>query len=241
LPESSATPSQHRPDNLSILPFVTSQFAQNQLVFSPGESHFFGIMGEMMDPLQILALAAETVQQSDLYNKSATDLTIRRARYADIPYLGPIERSAAQLFRTANLNFFFDGPTVDPNFLAQMTDQNHLWVAVDRMGEPIGFVGGENVAGNFHVVEISVAQTYQGRGVGKALMGQMMEEIRREGYKTITLTTYRDLPWNGRWYARMGFSEVQVVEMGPEFWEIWQTEAHHGHDMRTRCLMRKIL
>jgi GNAT superfamily N-acetyltransferase len=195
-----------------------------------------------MDPLSILAMAAETVSQSDSYSyKYANDFTIRRARYADIQYLGPVERSAAELFRTVNLHFIVDNPPLDPNFLAAMADVNHLWVAVDRAGQPIGFAGGENIAGNFHLVEISVAQPYQGRGIGKSLMAQMTEDIRREGYKAITLTTYRDLPWNGRWYTRMGFSEVPVVEMGQEFWKIWQIEARHGFDMAARCLMRKVL
>jgi ribosomal protein S18 acetylase RimI-like enzyme len=193
-----------------------------------------------MDPLSILAMAAETVQQSDSY-KSAPGFTIRRARYADIPLLGPVERSAAELFRTANLDFLLDSPTVDQSFLAAMADSNHLWVAVDRMDEPIGFVGGENIEGNFHLVEISVAQTFQGKGVGKILMGQMTEEIKREGYKAITLTTYRDLPWNGRWYTRMGFLEVPLVEMGPEYRKIWQIEGRHGFDMASRCLMKKTL
>ena len=193
-----------------------------------------------MDPLSILAMAAETVQQSDSY-KSAPGFTIRRARHADIPLLGPVERSAAELFRTANLDFLLDSPTLDQSFLAAMADSNHLWVAVDGMDEPIGFVGGENIEGNFHLVEISVAQTFQGKGVGKILMGQMTEEIKREGYKAITLTTYRDLPWNGRWYTRMGFLEVPLVEMGPEYWKIWQIEERHGFDMASRCLMKKIL
>jgi len=193
-----------------------------------------------MDPLSILAMAAETVQQSDSY-KSAPDFTIRRARPADIPLLGPVERSAAQIFRSVNLDFLTDGPTVDQTFLATMAQSNHLWVAVSRMDEPIGFVGGENIDGNFHLVEISVAKPFQGQGIGRFLMGQMTEAVRREGYRTITLTTYRDLPWNGRWYARMGFSEIPVLEMGPEYWQIWQIEARHGFNMGTRCLMRKIL
>ena len=193
-----------------------------------------------MDPLSILALAAETVQQSDSY-KSSPDFTIRKARHADIQQLGSVERSAAEIFRTVGLDYLCDGPTVDPSFLASMIASNHLWVAVDRSDKPIGFSGGENVEGNFHLVEISVAQWYQGKGVGRVLMGLLTDAVRREGYKTITLTTYRHLPWNGVWYSRQGFVEVPVVEMGPEYWRIWQIEAQHGFDMASRCVMMKIL
>jgi GNAT superfamily N-acetyltransferase len=193
-----------------------------------------------MDPLSILAMAAETVQQSDMY-RAASDFSIRPGRLSDVPFLGDVERSAAQIFRTANLDSLADGPTVDPPFLASMVDMKQLWVAVDRKDEPIGFVGGENIDGNFHLVEISVARPYQGKGVGKVLMEQMIEEVRRVGYKIITLTTYRDLPWNGPWYSRMGFSEVRIVDMVPEYWKVWQIEAQHGFNMASRCLMRKIL
>lgn len=193
-----------------------------------------------MDPLSILAMAAETVQQSDSY-KSAPDFIIRKARHADIPYLGAVERSAAEIFRTASLDFLADGPTVNPSFLAAMADSNHLWVAVDQLDRPIGFIGGENVEGNFHLVEISVARSFQGKGIGRRLLGQMTEAVRREGYKTITLTTYRYLPWNGVWYASMGFVEVPIVEMGPDYWKIWQIEAQHGFDMASRCVMMKAL
>jgi len=191
-----------------------------------------------MDGLSLLALAAETVQR---YEKSAPDFTIRRARYTDVPQLGPVERSAAELFRSANLDFLLDGPTVDQTFLVAMINANHLWVAVDRMDDPIGFVGGENIEGNFHIVEISVARLFQGKGVGRALMTRMTEDIRREGYNAITLTTYRDLDWNGRWYTRMGFLEMNVESMGPDYWKIWQIEARHGFNMASRCLMRKII
>lgn len=191
-----------------------------------------------MDPLSILAMAAETVQQSDMYRSTANDFSIRPARLSDIRLLGEVERSAAQIFRSANLHSLADGPTVDTEFLAAMARSQHLWLAVNRNDEPIGFVGGENIESNFHLVEISVAQPYQGRGVGKILMGQMIEEVRRMGYKAITLTTYRNLPWNGPWYARMGFNEVRIVDMPPEYWKVWQIETQHGFNMSTRCLMR---
>lgn len=199
-----------------------------------------------MDGLSLLAMAAETVQQSDSYKSQSDshkspDFSIRPARRSDIPYLGSVERSAAQIFRTVNLDSLVNGPTVDPSFLAAMADARQLWVAADRRDEPIGFIGGENIDGNFHLVEISVAQPYQGRGVGKVLMAQMMEECRREGYKAITLTTYRDVPWNGVWYFRMGFSEVRIFDMVPEYWKVWQIEAQHGFNMERRCLLRKIL
>ena len=192
-----------------------------------------------MDKLSILAMAAAAVQQSEVH-QSARDFSIRKARYADIPFLGLVERSAAQLFRTANLDFLVDGSTVDPKVLVAMFDASHLWVACDFMDYPIGFSGGQYIEGNFHLVEISVAQDFQGKGVGSALMERMEADVRREGYKSMTLTTYRNLAWNGPWYSRMGFMEVRAEDVGRTYLGILESERQHGFDMSTRCVMRKI-
>ena len=185
-------------------------------------------------------MAAAAVQQSEV-PQPTRDFNIRKARFADIPFLGPVERSAAELFRTANLDFLVDGSTVDPKILAAMIDASHLWVACDFMDYPVGFSGGEHIEGNFHLVEISVAQDFQGKGVGRALMERMEADVRREGYKSMTLTTYRSLAWNGPWYGRMGFMEVRAEDMGRTYLGILEGERQHGFDMSARCVMRKIL
>jgi ribosomal protein S18 acetylase RimI-like enzyme len=190
-----------------------------------------------MDSLSILAMAAAAVSESDSL-KAGAEFKIRRAQSYDIPLLEYVERSAAEIFRTANLGFLADGDTVDPKALAAMSQASHLWVAVNRFDQPLGFVGGEYLSGNFHIVEISVAKEFQGKGVGKALMNTMVEHIRREGYKSITLTTYKNLPWNGPWYSRMGFFEVNAQDMGRAYLQILESE---GLDLRSRCVMRKIL
>ena len=193
-----------------------------------------------MDRLSILAMAAAAVQQSE-NPPPMRDFSIRRARFADIPFLGPVERSAAELFRSANLEFLVDGSTVDPKLLAAMIDAQHLWVACDYMDHPIGFSGGEHIDGNFHLVEISVAQDFQGKGVGRSLMERMEIDVRREGFKSMTLTTFRSLAWNGPWYSRLGFDEVNPLEMGRTYMGILEDERQHGFDMSARCVMRKIL
>jgi ribosomal protein S18 acetylase RimI-like enzyme len=193
-----------------------------------------------MDSLSILAMAAAAVQQSESLEPAA-EITIRKAQSWDIPLLEYVERSAAEIFRTANLSFLADGDTVDPRALVAMAQANHLLIAANRFDQPIGFVGGEYLNGNFHIIEISVAKEFQGKGVGKALMTAMVQQVSREGYKSITLTTYKNLPWNGPWYSRIGFFEVNAQDMGKEYLDILASEAQHGLDLRSRCVMRKIL
>ncbi len=61
--------------------------------------------------------------------------------------------------------------------------------------EAFGFVCGENINGSFHVAEISVAYEFQGVGIGKKLMNTMIEDVIKERFRSITLTTFRDIFW----------------------------------------------
>ncbi|KAF4636614.1 hypothetical protein G7Y89_g1477 [Cudoniella acicularis] len=144
-------------------------------------------------------MAAAYVQQSEMRDlkEQLPRFGIRLARPSDIPLLERVERSAAEAFRSVNLDFLVDGPTMEPAILSGMAKSNHLWIAVNDWDQPVGFLGGENLDGKFHLVEVSVAQGFQGRGIGKALIATMIEQVQREGYKAIALTTYRDVPWNG--------------------------------------------
>src|ERR1700709_2798353 len=102
-----------------------------------------------MDSLSLLATAAAAASRSQV-PQPTPDFTIRRARREDLPLLGSVERSAAEIFRTVNLDFLPYGPTMDEYLLESMGKANHLWVAVNEVDRPIGFAGGEDLAGNFH-------------------------------------------------------------------------------------------
>jgi ribosomal protein S18 acetylase RimI-like enzyme len=194
-----------------------------------------------MDSLSVLAMAAAAAPRSQVPH-SVPNFSIRKARSEDIPLLGPVERSAAEIFRTVNLGSLADDETtVAPSILATMADSNHLLVAVNESDQPIGFVGGMDIDGNFHIVEISVAQAVQGKGVGSALMAEMTRQVKEEKFMVMTLTTYRNVAWNGPWYKKLGFQEVTAEEMGKEYLKIWDVESQHGHDMASRCVMRKSL
>lgn len=192
-----------------------------------------------MDSLQVLALAAAFLQgqDSDKHQSPSADFAVRQARSTDIALLEYVERSAGEIFRTVGYGHLLDGPTVDPALLAYMVISNSLWVAVNRWDQPIGFAGGQNIAGNFHLVELSVAQEFQGKGIGSALMATVLDETRRDGYGRISLTTFRHIPWNAPFYSRMGFMEVNPADMGREYLEIMDHEAQSGLDMKQRCVM----
>lgn len=72
-------------------------------------------------------------------------------------------------------------------------------------------------------------------------MVELVEEWGRgAGRPATTLTTFRDVPWNGPYYRRLGYRVLAQAEIGPE---LARTMAHEatlpGIDAALRCGMIK--
>lgn len=79
---------------------------------------------------------------------------------------------------------------------------------------PVGFVSLEEVDGAAHVVQLSVVPSVRRRGVGAALLRRAIDWAREEGYGAMTLTTFRDVPWNGPFYEQFGFQTCRDLTSG---------------------------
>nr|VUD35203.1 Histone acetyltransferase HPA2 [Raoultella sp. NCTC 9187] len=55
------------------------------------------------------------------------------------------------------------------------------------------------------IVEIAVHQQWQGRGIGRMMLTRVADTARAMGYPALTLTTFREVPWNAPFYTRLGF------------------------------------
>jgi GNAT superfamily N-acetyltransferase len=168
---------------------------------------------------------------------SASTVSIRLARPEDLEKLGAVERSAASVFRSVGLAWLADGGTMDPAVLETLCHGRTLWVAVDERDEPVGFLAAHELDGQFYIAELSVAGSHQRRGIGARLVEAAIEHGRGLGFAAITLTTYRDLAWNGPFYARLGFDEIDPREAGPGHRAKLRDEAEAGHDPARRCIM----
>jgi GNAT superfamily N-acetyltransferase len=168
---------------------------------------------------------------------SSTRPAIRLARAEDLDQLAAIERSAASVFREVGLAWLAEGNTIDPAFLAAFCRDRTLWVAADERDAPVGFLAGHELDGHFYIAEVSVARTHQRQGIGVRLIDVAIEHAKQEGFSAVTLTTYRDLSWNGPFYAKLGFLEASPQEVGAGHSEKLRAEAEAGHDPARRCIM----
>ncbi len=72
----------------------------------------------------------------------------------------------------------------------------------------VGFAQVVESGGAAHLQQLAVDPSHGRRGVGAALVQACCEEALHRGHGELTLTTFRDVPFNAPWYARLGFTVV---------------------------------
>jgi len=130
---------------------------------------------------------------------------------------------------------------MDPSLLANDIETRHLWVAVNSADDPVGFLTGYSMDSYFYIRELSVHADWQRKGIARRLIERMESQVTEEGLEYVTLTTYRDLDWNGKFYGKVGYVEVAADEVGKEHVKTVEEEGKHGYDLTGRCLMWKKL
>ncbi|MEQ5205046.1 GNAT family N-acetyltransferase, partial [Providencia rettgeri] len=78
----------------------------------------------------------------------------------------------------------------------------------------------------------------QGQGLGKRLIQQVIEFAQSQQIGQVTLTTFRDIPWNAPYYQRLGFSIMEEAQLTRELQDILQHEVDAGFQSIDRCAMQ---
>jgi GNAT superfamily N-acetyltransferase len=121
--------------------------------------------------------------------------------------------------------------------------ENHLpaAAAVFVVGEPaVGFVCIVLVDGHAHVDQVSVLPDHGRRGIGRALLEGAIGWAASSDHHELTLTTFRDVPFNAPFYRTLGF--VEVTDLAPGLAAIRAHELEVGLDrFGPRVAMRRLL
>lgn len=153
-------------------------------------------------------------------------MLIRLAQPAELPYLQEIENVSGESFRDIGMPEIADD---DPMSLEDLAE-HEVRVAVGEDGVPVAFIAIGEVDGAIHIHQVSVHPSHARQGIGAALI----EHVRRSGH-AVTLTTFRDVPWNQPYYERLGFRAV--TDVSPGVAEIMREEASRGLDPANRVAM----
>ncbi len=153
-----------------------------------------------------------------------------------------IDIASSELFRSTGLIDF--GAEDEPLEPIPETRLRHgfgdqlVWVAADHMECPVGFALAGDRGEDLYLDQVSVLPDHGQRGLGAQLVQRVIEEARARGYRRVSLSTFRDVPWNGPFYRKLGFREIPRWRLTS-----WQIELDHIQrrtmDVTKRCFMQK--
>lgn len=164
---------------------------------------------------------------------------IRTAKSFEIELIRRIERtSASRYLGTDRASLAEDEPT-DATTLAQRIAEDGLLAAVVGDGPPVAFVMFREVEGCGYVEQIDVLPSQAGRRIGARLLDAVAELGRGRGWPALTLSTFRDVPFNAPYYRRLGFVDLPDAALTPGLAEIRAEHLARGLDETTRVFMRR--
>jgi len=164
---------------------------------------------------------------------------LRNGRVGDIPALRRIERDAARLYASVGYDFCLTSAVRDEGEHRRGLESGALLVVEGPSGDPVAFALIWVVDGRAHLAELSVAMAHQRRGLGRRLLGAAEHWAAASGVPEITLTTYRDVPWNAPLYARLGWRAFTPGEDRPGLLAVIAAEAAAGYAAAPRIAMAK--
>ncbi|MGV9324073.1 GNAT family N-acetyltransferase [Streptosporangium sandarakinum] len=158
---------------------------------------------------------------------------VRWAEAEELAGLAAVETAADGVFAAVGITFP-PGTTM----IEEIDDPSRVLVAGTP---PVGFAMIGQVDGDVHLDQLAVHPDHGRRGIGGRLLEAVCDHAASTGAAAVTLTTFRDVPWNAPWYARRGFAVLDPAEWGPEMVALVARERELGIELAPRVVMRRPL
>ena len=123
---------------------------------------------------------------------------IREMTDEDIPVVAEIERNS------------FPSPWSEVSFRSELHNPMTRCLVADAGGEITGYICVSVVLDEAHLLTFGVSYLWRRRGVGRALLGHVLDELSRLGVDRLFLEVRRSNRAAINLYRSMGFSEVGV-------------------------------
>lgn len=218
--------------------------AQRELAIAPGET------------AQTLEIRVKTLEQAlliavldELFTRAVPRLAhlggpvgyvIQPAGPRHLTAIPAIEAAAATVFSSDDLPASAAADTTPLAELEAACHAGRVLVALTRDDVPVGYARTGEVDGEAHLQEIDVHPTHARRGIGAALVRNVLERARTAHAPTMTLTTFAHVAWNAPFYERWGFRRLDERNshdaIGPELRAILIEQRRAG--LRNRIAMR---
>lgn len=163
---------------------------------------------------------------------------MRVAKSFEVEQIREIERVSATRLLGTDLAALADDEPTDTAILEDRLNANNLWVAI--LGDtPVAFVMFREVEACAYVEQIDVLPSHAGRRLGALLLDRVAEIARDRGLAGLTLSTFKDVPFNAPYYRRLGFVDLPDASLSPGLREIRREHLARGLDESRRTFMRR--
>ncbi|CAO3449906.1 putative acetyltransferase [Azospirillum argentinense] len=169
-------------------------------------------------------------------------IRIRPTSPCDVPALPGIERSSGEIFRQwAGLEWIADDDVQSEDRHRALIADGVACVAEMEGSGIAAFLNGTVCPDALHIWQVAVHREHQGRGIGRRLIEAAQRHAADHGIPSLTLTTFRVVPWNEPYYQRLGFITLDDARLGPRLKAVLDAEQQAGLPIAQRCAMRKML
>lgn len=156
----------------------------------------------------VVVLRREARQAGALKLEALTDIRIRPACRSDLDAMTQVDQAA------------FVAPwQYSQRVIQQAITQSTCVTVAERDRQIIGYQLSSGGWGGAHLARLAVLPELQGRGIGRALVANMIEYFNRRSAPTITVNTQRDNASSLAVYKTLGFGPTG------EHYEVWQWRA----------------
>jgi GNAT superfamily N-acetyltransferase len=162
-------------------------------------------------------------------------------RRAELEALRGLEREAGRLFAAIGMAEVAAAQAPTLADLEVYRTAGRAWVTVDAWDRPLGYLLSSIVDGCAHIDQVSVAPAYARRGLGASLIEHLAATAAVDGRPALTLTAFRDVPWNAPYYTRLGFVVIEPANHGTQLRALIAHEATSIPSDAQRVAMRRPL
>jgi GNAT superfamily N-acetyltransferase len=164
---------------------------------------------------------------------------IRRPQRQELETLRSIERDAARAFAAIGMPEIALDEPLSVAELEVFQGAGRAWVTVDAEDRPLAYLLSDVVDDCAHVEQVSVSPAHARRGLGAALIDHLQAQAVADDRPSVTLTAFRDVPWNAPYYARLGFIVIGPSDQGPGLRALIERETNSIPSDAPRVAMRR--
>lgn len=164
--------------------------------------------------------------------------TIKQATADQVALLAEIEIAAAGIFPPGVIPDHIRSDFTPIEMLLEAVQDGLLWVALAGEGKPVGYALVRLIEDAALLAQMDVHPDHMRRGIGSALVGQVVEYLRLRKKTALYLTTFTHVPWNAPFYTKQGFAVMNTADVPPFLKGILEAEKRYGLSNRTAMCVR---